>query len=613
VTEPLPSAPENAPEFAPVQALHAVTPVTPRMESETTSAIVRAWRRWWPSVTVALFAFLSSFTSLANGFAYDDGYIVAANERVHSLKYVGQLFLESYWGPNSPAGGYRPLTLVAFAIEWVVGGSRPIVFHAANILFYIAVSLAVLALARRCMPPKAAWIAAALFAVHPVHVEAVGNVVGQSELIVALACAGGVALYVRERSQGRMRWRIALGIIGCFAAAVLAKENGFVFPLLLLAAELTVVADPRPLRARFITARPLVLALTLAGLVYLFGRGLVLGDLAGMPPHVAYVGLHLTNAHRVLTMIGLAKDWARLLLWPAKLAAEYSPPMTPFAVEMSTAQLPGFLVLAGTALLFWFAVKRGWRDISFGIAWVAISMAPISGFFVAAGFILAERTMMLPSIGAMIVVAGIARRLWDAVAPASRERRTFRVAVATLVGLLLFAGAARSAVRQLVWHDNDVLFSQTVIDAPQSYRAHQIFGAWLFARGFRGQGEDQMWQAINLFPYDPIPPYLLAEEYRKKGACNRAIPLYRWSLATTDTAAGFALAPYSRCLMKTGQYDLAKKQALRGIGRGADFPAWRKLLVQIDSAKRATGSAPTTAPISPSATPRRAGGVAGTS
>jgi hypothetical protein len=549
----------------------------------------RAWRRWRASASIALLAFAASFTSLANTFAYDDGYIVAANERIHSLRHLGQLFLESYWGPGSPAGGYRPLTLAAFAVEWVVGGTRPIVFHAANILFYIAASLALLALARRCMPPMAAWIAAALFAVHPVHVEAVGNVVGQAELIVALACASGVALYVRERSLERMRWSVALGILALFAVAVLAKENGIVFPLLLLAAELTIVRDSRPLRQRFVSTRPLVLSLVLAGLVYLWGRSLVLGDLAGMPPHVAYVGLHLTSAHRVLTMIGLAREWARLLLWPAKLAAEYSPPMTPFAVEMSIDQLPGFLIMLGTALLWWWAIKRGWRDVSFGIAWVVISMAPISGFLVATGFILAERTLMLPSIGAMIVVGALGQRLWDAIPTVSRERRTLRVAVTALIGLLLVAGAVRSAVRQLVWHDNDILFSQTVIDAPRSYRAHQIFGAWLFARGFRGEGEEHMWQAINLFPYDPIPPYLLAEEYRKKGACNRAIPLYRWSLATTDTAAGFALGPYSRCLMKTGQFALARKQALRGISRGSEVPQYRKLLVQIDSAQRANG------------------------
>ena len=584
MTEPV-AAPSHSPVYT--ASAPALTP-TSGVIASSDERPTRRWRHWWPALSVAVLAFLASFTSLANGFTYDDGYIVAANDRVHSFKYLGNLFVESYWGPGSPAGGYRPLTLVAFAFEWVLGGSRPIVFHAANIVIYALASVAVFQLARKFMGLRAAWIVAALFAVHPVHVEAVGNVVGQAELIVALACAAGVALYLRERALGNMRWRAASGILGCFAAAVLAKENGIVFPMLLLAAELTVVADTRSIRARFVTVRPLVLSFILAGLLYLGGRGYVLGDLAGMPPHVAYVGLHLTNAHRVLTMIGLAKEWARLLVFPAKLAAEYSPPMTPFAVEMNIEQLPGLLILLGTALLFWIAIKRRWHDITFGIAWIAIAMAPISGFLVATGFILAERTLMLPSVGAMIVVVAVGRRLWCEIPVPMRERQVVRVGGAVLAGLVLFAGAARSAVRQLVWHDNDVLFSQTVVDAPNSYRAHQIFGAWLFARGFRGQGEEQMWQAIRLFPYDPIPPYLLAEEYRKKGACDLAIPLYRWSLATTDTAASFSLAPYGRCLMKTGQYDLARAQALRGISRGDEVKHYRRLLMQIDSARRAS-------------------------
>ena len=586
MTEPLAARPPASEPRAPLGI--APAPPVRAVPRAGPGVAASAWRRWAPAATIALLALLASFTSLANGFTYDDGYIVAANERVHSFKHLGSLFVDSYWGPGSPAGGYRPLTLLAFTIEWVVGGTRPIVFHAANILIYTLAAVAVLALARRCMPLAAAWVAASLFAVHPVHVEAVANVVGQAELIVALACAGGVALYVRERSRARMHWPVVWGVLGCFAAAVLAKENGIVFPVLLLAAELTVVTDLRPLKQRFVTVRPLVLSLVLVGLLYIGGRGLVLGDLAGMPPHVAYVGLHLTNAHRVLTMIGLAKEWARLLLWPAKLAAEYSPPMTPFAVEMSIEQLPGLLLLVGTALLFWISIKRGWRDASFGIAWVAIAMAPISGFLVATGFILAERTLMLPSIGAMIVVAALGRRIWNAIPIVTRNRSVVRIASAALLGAILLAGAVRSATRQIVWHDNDVLFSQTIVDAPNSYRAHQIFGAWLFARGFRGQGEEQMWQAIRLFPYDPIPPYLLAEEYRKKGACNLAIPLYRWSLATTDTAASFSLAPYGRCLMKTGQYELARAQALRGIGRGVEVRHYRRLLMQIDSARRSS-------------------------
>ncbi|HEX8850765.1 MAG TPA: hypothetical protein VF761_14640, partial [Gemmatimonadaceae bacterium] len=471
------------------------------------------------------------------------------------------------------------------AVEWFIGGGRPIAMHAANVIIYAVMCLAVFLLAARFLPRAAAFIAAALFAVHPVHVEAVANVVGQGELITGLASVLGVWLYVRERDTGGMRWPVALAVVGCFVVGVLAKENGTVFPLLLLVAELTVVRDPRPIAARFVTARPLVLLLILTGLLYVWTRARVLGDLAGMPPHTAYVGLHLTSAHRVLTMIGMAKEWARLLLWPARLVAEYSPPMVPFAIEVGPEQLPGFIVLLITFLTLWIAMQRGWREVSFGLWWTIAAMLPVSGFFFTTGFILAERTLLLPSVGAMYAVVGLGLRAWRALPREVEGRRPVRLALGGAVAALLLMAGMRTAARQLVWRDNDILFPITAHDAPDSYRAHQILGAWLFAKGFPGEGEHEMLEAIRLFPYDPIPPYLLAEEYRKKGACDRALPLYQWALATTDTAKSFALGPYARCLLRLGRLDEARAQTLYGIGRGDEVRQYRRLLRQIDSTR----------------------------
>ncbi|HEX2716907.1 MAG TPA: glycosyltransferase family 39 protein [Gemmatimonadaceae bacterium] len=546
---------------------------------------VREWiRRNRAELAVGGLAFAVSFLSLFNGFAYDDAPIVYGNDRIHALRNIPALFADSYWGANVPAGGYRPLTLAAFALQWKLSGGGAFVFHIVNVLLYAALSVLVYRLARRVLAPTAAFIAAALFAIHPVHVEAVANIVGQAELFVALGCVGGVLLYVRERARGTMRWSVIAGIVGCYVVAVLAKENGIVLPALLVAAELWVVNDPRDWRARGRAVRPVLLVLTALALVYIQVRSMVLGDVAGMPPHTAYIGIRLTPEHRVLTMIGFAKEWARLLFWPARLVAEYSPPMTPLAIELSTQQLPGFVVLLAAAMVFWLALKRGWNDVAFSLAWIAISMAPVSGFFVATGFILAERTLMLPSVGAMLLAGAAGARLWAAL-PASvpRQRaRTLGLAGLAIVGAL---GFWRSAMRQQVWRDNSVLFPQTLLDAPDSYRAHQIFGMWLFAVGYPGEGEKHLWHAIKLYPYDPVPPFLLAEEYRKRGACDRALPLYKWSLQTPQVSEGFALGPYARCLLATGQYDEARRQTLRGIARGELVKDYRKLLRRVDSAR----------------------------
>ena len=89
---------------------------------------------------------------------------------------------------------------------------------------------AVAELALRLAGVRVAWIAGLLFAVHPVHVEAVAGLVGRAELLCALATTCGPA---RSCEAGSPR-RILIDL--CFVVAVLSKEQGMLFPALILAA-----------------------------------------------------------------------------------------------------------------------------------------------------------------------------------------------------------------------------------------------------------------------------------------------------------------------------------------------------------------------------------------
>src|SRR6185437_3054778 len=126
--------------------------------------------RWAAATSIALLALLSSITSIVNGFTYDDRPLILENPRVHHLAYLGRAWLDTYWPPWMGAGLYRPLTISAFTLQWAVGRGAPWIFHATNITAYIIVCVLVLALARLMLPPAAAWTAAALFAVDPLHV-----------------------------------------------------------------------------------------------------------------------------------------------------------------------------------------------------------------------------------------------------------------------------------------------------------------------------------------------------------------------------------------------------------------------------------------------------------
>jgi protein O-mannosyl-transferase len=145
-----------------------------------------AWRRWLPTATVALLALLATITTLGHDFTYDDRGVVFENERIHSLAHLPRLIAETYWPPKYGGDGYRPVVMVMFTMEWAAAHGAPWVFHLVNIVLAVATALAVFWCASAILPRFGAWVAAALFAVHPVHVEVTGNVVGQSELVVAL-------------------------------------------------------------------------------------------------------------------------------------------------------------------------------------------------------------------------------------------------------------------------------------------------------------------------------------------------------------------------------------------------------------------------------------------
>ena len=86
---------------------------------------------------LVVLALAASASSLGNGFAYDDTWIISSNTRIHSLAEWWRFFGQSYWPPTYQQALYRPLTILAFAVEWAIGGGRPWPFHLANVLLYV--------------------------------------------------------------------------------------------------------------------------------------------------------------------------------------------------------------------------------------------------------------------------------------------------------------------------------------------------------------------------------------------------------------------------------------------------------------------------------------------
>lgn len=547
---------------------------------------------------IALLAVAASWVGIRNGFTYDDVFIIQKNPAISSLKDWWRLFGQSYWPAQWGSDGYRPLTMLAFMLERAADNNQPWVFHAANIALYAVISAMVFFLARAVLPLAAAVVAASLFAVHPVHVEAVAGLVGQAELLVALFVIPAVTIYINGRNGDGLTVGRQAAICGLFVLACFSKEHGITLPVLLLAAELIVVADKDSIAKRFVKLRPFVLALAAIGLGYLAMHQYVSqGTSMGFHPFVAFTTNRVGTEGRIWTMFGFVPDWIRLFLWPAHLQTEYAPPEYPVVTDFALYQLPGILILVATITLLFVAARRRSTAVAFGLAFCIIALLPTSNFLVATGLLLAERTLFLPSVGAMIAVGAAVPWLYRHVKPVPARAL---LAAGFLVVVVL--GAYRSYTRTRVWLSNDTLFAQGVLDAPNVYRSHYVLGAWRFNHKQKIEGERLFFRAMELYDRDPYVYMGLGQEYTNFRMYRPAATQFRKVLAI-DSSFVEARAGLGMALTMIGDYDEAEVQVRRALREGTRSGAAMYWALDAIKKYKPTGMAPPIAQPPPRTSP----------
>jgi hypothetical protein len=542
-------------------------------------------RPWlWP-VVIGLLAIVASLSGISNEYAQDDLALLFQNPRMQTLRSIPSFLVDPYWPPPFIPALYRPLTSVSLALEWAAGGGAPIVFRLASYLLYAFAAVAFFRMARLRLPLAAAAAAAALFAVHPVHVESVAVAVNQSEIWVGLMACLMVAVYLRARSEpGPLPARTQLGLAGLYLVACAFKENALMIPGILLSAELLLVRDATRVTARMSQHRQLYLLLLAVAVAFYWVRTLVLsGSLSGTFVAEGLVGL--TTGQRALTMLAVVPHWFRLLYWPGHLRADYSPGELVGHTEWGPDQTLGLLLLAAAVATMVLTWKRA-PVIAFGIVWCAIALFPVHNVLVPTGIMLAERTLFLPSVGALLVLGGIGAAALERSAP---RTQTF-LALAT--GILVLLGIAKSAVRHTVWNNQFRLWYKTANeDAPRSFRAHEALADKYFRLGIEGMAEQEYRIAMTYAPRTfTRPASSYADRLRMRGHCFPAARIYRDVLKVHPNYGSQRLALVA-CLLDLGRYREAKFHARMGATFDWSRPVFQWTLAKADSAEH-TGAPP---------------------
>ncbi|TSC80389.1 MAG: hypothetical protein G01um101425_43 [Candidatus Peregrinibacteria bacterium Gr01-1014_25] len=420
-------------------------------------------RRFWPMLPVITALLLFAPAVTFESVRWDDPQLVFENPRVTA-------FSPSIWWTYDPEL-YVPLTLTTYQIEYALVGPQPWLFHLTNILLHaLNAALVFLLLKRLTGSQSAAAIAAALFAAHPLTIEAVAWISGRKELLWAAFALCSMLLYARTDAR---HVRTLLPSIGCMILATLAKPTALVIPFLLLTID---AATGRRIDQRVAVEKwPYVIVSIITGVIAFLGKEHAVGMLGPLDTLLLALRSVAHTAQHALAPIGLSTLY----------------PVDPSGIRSAPALLAGaaVLLLAGAAWI----LRRRATLLGAGITFFLIALAPSLLAYQRSNEVAlaADRYAYVPLVGLALVAA------WGFTWMESRGKR----AIVWIFGALAIALLAACTTLHLpVWHDTETLFRAALKTAPTSIVAKNNLAFRLLADGKLAEAEVLLSEALTANP-----------------------------------------------------------------------------------------------------------------
>jgi tetratricopeptide (TPR) repeat protein len=491
--------------------------------------------------------------TLFNGFVYDDEQQILQNPYVKSWHYLPQIFSTTVWSFVGAAGTtnyYRPLMTFTFLALWQIFKDLPFGFHLFNVTLNAAVVVLVFVAGRQLFRDRrVAWLAAALFAIHPVHTEVVDWIAAVPELEVTLFVLLTFWLFT-ELQRGS--WKFHLATVMSFALALLCKEPALMFAPLAIAFEHFVRPGNRntSLVAKITRYAPL----GLVAAAYLLLRVALFGKLAPVLQHPK-----VTWPEAVYSGSALVAGYTKYLFWPAPLSAFHV-----FHPSAGPWQLPvvlGIFVVLSACMLILYLSKRA-PEAAFCIFWMAITIAPVLNARWMATNVFAERYLYLPSVGFCWLVAWCAVRLWDhdSSSYAAWPRRLL-VAAAVVIALLSVSSVMR---RNRIWRDDMSLYSRTLQTNPDAAIIRSNLAGMYFANGDLKRADQEWSAALAGKPDNVVTMNSLGVLYTQQGRYSEAENILKHAI-NDKPLWGTPHYSYGIVLQKTGRMPEALKEFDRAV------------------------------------------------
>ncbi|MEN6355751.1 MAG: tetratricopeptide repeat protein [Armatimonadota bacterium] len=453
--------------------------------------------------TIIICALLVILTSIVYcqvaGFkflVYDDPLYVVNNPKINGLT-ASNLSWAIKGVVNS---NWQPLVWLSYMLDSQIGGVDSGVFHLTNLLLHIANTLLLLYLLKRMTGSlwRSAFVAA-IFALHPLHVESVAWISERKDVLSTLFWLLTMLVYIRYAEKPSLRRYVLVPMV--FALGLMAKPMLVTLPVILLlldywplgrlgtkqdiAGQKTSIKEyPKtPLKNLIYEKLPLFALAFAVGIVTILTQ-----KASGAMQELDKYPFGVRAANSAFSCV----TYLRKMLWPSDLAAFYPHPKN---------SLPSWQVVVCVMLiaaLTWLAARaRRHPYVLVGWLWYLIALLPVIGLIQVGMQAMADRYAYIPMIGIAVVVAWTVPDLvYKNTNP--NKRRIGIVASAAIIAIAAFTICTYYQIGY--WRDNAALFGHAIEIIPNNYTAHNDLGVALMYRGENQAALEQFREAVRIEP-----------------------------------------------------------------------------------------------------------------
>ncbi len=432
--------------------------------------------------------------SLFCGFVRDDFQQIVRNPQVQSWQYLPQILTSHLWNQivGHRAIFYRPLFSFWMLVVDTLGGLSPWFWHLSSVLLHVGCTYLVYRLSKRLVGTEVgAGVAAALFAVHPIHVDAVTYISASNELLFS-ALTLGAMLVLLASPERNDRWRVVLSA-ALYFTALLAKETGVAVMVLLIGIAWVQLKDQESSWSkRLVLAGSPYLAATGAYVILrwtvMHGMGVEKGEHSWREVFFSSPSILLFYLRKLMVPVGLSSGYVNSI---------HSSPTMAF-------WLPLAAILLCVVLMTWLALRVNWI-VSFSVALILLPLLPALATprLYPQGDMTHDRYLYLPSVGLCLLLGLLAQRMLEA-------PRSLRITCASVFAIVLVTFSVLTFTQQRFYHD-DVVFLQRAIDVnPDNAFAYALLANVYMDQGRTDLGIKDYRIASELAPEDPKISLFLA-------------------------------------------------------------------------------------------------------